>query len=471
MKALKSYLLLALLCLVLYLPGLSSVPIIDRDEPHFAQTSRQMLETGRYWELKFQNEVRHLKPPGIYWLQALSAHSLSDLAKHEVWPYRLPSVFGVLFAVLLLYGFARRLLNESTAFWGAALLAASLLVVVEAHLSLTDGVLLFTVVLMQAALWKLYLEASQAKQSHWVWVLLFWGAMALGVLIKGVSPLFAILTILALVIADRKISWLKNLRIVWGVILLLGISLAWLLPFSWVANTNFLWDMIRLDLAPKLAGGQQSHGQPPGFFLIGSLITLWPNSLLLLGTAFYAWTQRKKIEIRFLLAWILPNYIVLELVSTKLPQYLLPIYPAVMLLMAAALVSQDYLKCRYPKLLRCFYMLWLLVSLALAAILIILPLLLEGSVPWAAYLSAGVITLGGFSAVILLWREKIKAVALILVLTSLFTFPLIFQTIIPSFNRVWLTDRIKAVLLTEKPVISDQHPLLAVDYQEPSLIF
>ena len=70
----RPYLLLALLCLALYLPGLASVPPIDRDESRFAQASHQMLESSDYIRIQFQDEVRAKKPAGIYWLQAASAH-------------------------------------------------------------------------------------------------------------------------------------------------------------------------------------------------------------------------------------------------------------------------------------------------------------------------------------------------------------------------------------------------------------
>ena len=68
----RPYALLALLCLALYLPGISALPVFDRDEARFAQATKQMLETGQYVDIRFQDEVRYKKPVGIYWLQALA---------------------------------------------------------------------------------------------------------------------------------------------------------------------------------------------------------------------------------------------------------------------------------------------------------------------------------------------------------------------------------------------------------------
>ena len=94
LKTLNAYLLLTLLCLALYLPGIFTVPVVDRDEAHFAQATKQMLETGNYFQIRFQDKTRFQKPPGINWLQALSVKVFSSTESTAIWPYRIPSVLG-----------------------------------------------------------------------------------------------------------------------------------------------------------------------------------------------------------------------------------------------------------------------------------------------------------------------------------------------------------------------------------------
>ena len=65
----RSRLLLAV-ALLCFLPGFFSIPPIDRDEARFAQATKQMVESGDYVDIRFQDEVRYKKPVGIYWLQA-----------------------------------------------------------------------------------------------------------------------------------------------------------------------------------------------------------------------------------------------------------------------------------------------------------------------------------------------------------------------------------------------------------------
>ena len=148
----RPYVLLLLLCLGLYLPGLASLPVTDRDEARFAQASRQMLETRDFINIRFQDEARNKKPAGIYWLQAAAVSLFSDAQSAAIWPYRLPSLLAAAAAVLLSFGLGNALVGRKAAFLGAAVLAASVELVVEAHLAKTDAVLLACVVAAQLAL-------------------------------------------------------------------------------------------------------------------------------------------------------------------------------------------------------------------------------------------------------------------------------------------------------------------------------
>src|SRR6058998_781349 len=93
------YALLCVVCLTLYVPGLSAIPPLDRDEARFAQATRQMLETGDFLRIRFQDEARNKKPAGIYWLQAGAVSLLSTPESTAIWPYRLPSLIGATLAV------------------------------------------------------------------------------------------------------------------------------------------------------------------------------------------------------------------------------------------------------------------------------------------------------------------------------------------------------------------------------------
>lgn len=85
---------LALLCLLLFLPGFFTLPATDRDEARFAQASRQMVESGDHVRIRFGEEERNKKPAGIHWLQSASVQLLEATGlgdRSDIWAYRLPT--------------------------------------------------------------------------------------------------------------------------------------------------------------------------------------------------------------------------------------------------------------------------------------------------------------------------------------------------------------------------------------------
>ena len=101
--------LAALLTLIAGLPGLLLLPPLDRDESRFAQATSQMLESGDYVDIRYQDEPRWKKPVGIYWMQAVAVGLTSDVEDREIAPYRIPSLLGAMLAAhslssLILWG-------------------------------------------------------------------------------------------------------------------------------------------------------------------------------------------------------------------------------------------------------------------------------------------------------------------------------------------------------------------------------
>ena len=271
--------LLCFLCLILYMPGLAAIPPLDRDEARFAQATRQMLETGDFVRIRFQDEARNKKPIGIYWLQAAAVAAFSSPRSAAIWPYRLPSALAAAAAVLLTFGFGARLLASRPAGFIAAVLTASALgVVVEGHLAKTDAALLAAVVAGQGALGLLYTAARSARRIGWSLALVFWLAEAAAILLKGPpGPVLALLTAGCLSIADRDIHWLRGLRPLVGVLITAAIVAPWLIAVQNATAGHFISDSLVHDLLPKLVGAQESHGAPPGYYLVLSIVSFWPE--------------------------------------------------------------------------------------------------------------------------------------------------------------------------------------------------
>ena len=75
----RAIVFLVLCGIVLFLPGFFNIPAIDRDEARFAQATKQMVESGDFVDIRFQDDVRYKKPVGIYWLQAAVVETASAL--------------------------------------------------------------------------------------------------------------------------------------------------------------------------------------------------------------------------------------------------------------------------------------------------------------------------------------------------------------------------------------------------------
>ena len=95
---------LIVVALLAFLPGFFQIGPVDRDEARFAQATKQMIETGDYVDIRFQDETRYKKPIGIYWLQAAAVKlaRTAGLAHADttIWLYRIPSLLGAIGAVL-----------------------------------------------------------------------------------------------------------------------------------------------------------------------------------------------------------------------------------------------------------------------------------------------------------------------------------------------------------------------------------
>src|ERR1700722_3428980 len=215
---------LALCGFLFFLPGFFNIPPIDRDEARFAQATKQMVESGDFVDIRFQDEVRYKKPVGIYWLQAAVVETAATLglprAQLRIWLYRVPSLIGAIGAVLLTYWTALAFVTRRAATFAALMICSCVVLSGEARLAKTDAMLLLTVIAAMGALARVYLSWQRGEDpAHppWTWPAIFWTALACGVLLKGpLILMFAGLTVLTLAILDRDAAWLWRLRPVWG---------------------------------------------------------------------------------------------------------------------------------------------------------------------------------------------------------------------------------------------------------------
>ncbi|CAN5184049.1 phospholipid carrier-dependent glycosyltransferase [soil metagenome] len=328
----------ALVALIAGLPGLFAMPPLDRDESRFAQATAQMLETDDMVVIKFQDQPRFKKPVGIHWLQAASVTAFSAAEDRGIWAYRIPSLLGAMLAAAACAWGASALLSPKTGLLAGGILGATILLSTEAFIAKTDAALCGFTTLAMAAVARIYAAHLVGETVNRWTKLAFWIGLAMGVLIKGpVGLMVVMLSIAALWIWDRKAPWLKDLGWGWGLTLAAAIVLPWAMMITVATDGAFWSTAVTGDLAPKLAGGQESHGAMFGSYALAAFLLVFPATLLLPSGLVQGWTHRKEAGIRFAVCWLVPTWLVFEILPTKLVHYTLPAFPALAMLMAASL--------------------------------------------------------------------------------------------------------------------------------------
>ena len=331
-------LLAALVALLAGLPALMLLPPLDRDESRYAQATSQMLETGDYVDIRFQDDPRWKKPVGIYWMQAAAVAVTSSVENRDIAPYRIPSILGAMLAAAACAWAGAAMFGQRAGFLAGAMLGASFLLSTEAGIAKTDAMLCGAVTLAMAGLARIYLASRAGEVPIRPHKLMFWLGLGLSILIKGPIGLVVVVpAMIALSVWDRDARWLKRLGWGWGLPLVALIVGPWAIAITIATDGGFWTEAIGGDLAPKIAGGDEGHGVFPGFYLLIAPLLFFPATLLLPAALSTGWSRRAEPAIRFLICWLVPAWLIFELTPTKLPHYNLPTFGALALLAAAAL--------------------------------------------------------------------------------------------------------------------------------------
>jgi len=465
-------LLAALIAMVAGLPGMFAVPPLDRDESRFAQATAQMLETGDYVSINYQDQPRAKKPVGIHWLQAVAVSAVSDSADRDIWPYRIPSLLGAMLAAAACAWGAAAFFGPRAGLLAGAMFGASFLLSTEAFIAKTDAVQAGAITLALAALGRIYAGSRDGgTPATWRAKLLFWLGMAVAILVKGpVGPLVALLTVLALWASDRRIGWVKTLGWRWGPLLVLAIVGPWAWAITVASDGAFWGAAIGGDLTPKLTGGHERHGGIPGYHLLLSPMLMFPASLLLPAGLVLSWKHRAEPGVRFALCWLIPTWLMFELLPTKLAHYSLPAHGALFWLMAAALREPLGRISRIAGV-------GLLSFASLVFSAISIAALAEygdnSDLTWAV-ISVGLFVTTALVGGVLIFRKAAGTALVAAGAVGVLAHAVFFGQLAPRLEPLWLSERVALALASSglsprEGVVAG--PVEVAGYAEPSLVF
>ena len=471
----KELIVLLLLSVSLFFSSINSLPVLDRDEARYVQSSKQMVESKNYLSIKFQEEYRSKKPIGIYWLQAFSINLLANVSEiknlrygvlnDSIWKYRVISATAVLLCILSLYLLSKNIIGREASFKACLILASSLLVIAEAHIAKTDSILLLLSTIIFITLFK-YFKRIQEKNIFNFFLL--WTSIGLSILIKGpILILLFCISIICICLIENNIVWVKNTKPFLGLLLVILISVPWYFFMPLEEQKNFLQESFFHDFLGKIISTQESHGGFPGFYLIGLFIFFLPFSIFFFPLIKYLKIFLRNKNIIFLLCWLLPCLIIMELVPTKLPHYILPIYPAIAVLMGIMLANDKNNKNLFFTKYSYFgYFIYFFISNGL--LLIILKANeIYGQINISHYL---ILFLFNNLVFIFIFKKQLKSTFYYLIFYSNVFSAILYLLIIPSFTMLW-TSRNIAISLKNNEYMENKSTIATIGYNEPSLVF
>lgn len=446
--------------------GVFTLPPLDRDEARFAQATVQMLESGDFIAIRFQDDERNKKPAGIHWLQAASVSLFSAPEARAIWAYRLPSVLGAVLAAVFTYLAGARAYDDRTGFIAALLLASAPVVAAEATIAKTDAMLLALVCLAQLTLLHVYARQQESRGGGG-FSFLFWVAQGAATLVKGpIAAMIAIATVAGLATARPRFAWLKGLRPIAGAAILAAIVLPWLWAVNEATDGRFVSEAIGRDMLGKIGEAQESHAGPPGYHLALVWLLFWPAAALIPPGLALALKERGDWRARFFLAWLIPAWIVFELAGTKLPHYVMPLYPALAVIAARAALSPDAQRFR-----RTGAVIYAVAGAAAASIIAALTIAYGGGV--SAFAVAGAVAAASLVIAFHFWRGRAARGALgAACLSAVFAW-IVLAGVLPRAEPLDVSRRLSTTLdrLDLHPIRDGAAPVAIAGYNEPSAVF
>src|SRR6266699_1475764 len=333
------YALLFFACVFFHILGTWIVPLIDRDEPRFAEASREMIGRGNYILPYFNNQLRLDKPPLTYWAQIASYHVFGE----NDFAARFPSAIAAALTALSIGVWGRRMGGEKLGWWAAIIFTLSLQTFVHAKAAVAD---IWLVLFMTLAHWAGYEliqrptlnQGAAVSRPPWaIWkspFLVFYLALALGFLAKGPIAWTPLLTVVVVIISTRDWRLLRRFKFAGGILLTVLAVAVWGIPALIQTHGEFFSIGIERHVIGRSLTTMEGHGASS----LGLYVLLLPFYFVTVFVSFFPWSikspwltktlwHRRDRTDDYLFIGTAIIFVIFTLVSTKLPHYTLPAFP------------------------------------------------------------------------------------------------------------------------------------------------
>lgn len=349
----RNLLILIGLAGLLFFFKLGSFSLYDAAETTYGEFVKNMLQMGDWLTLHYNGAVIFDKPPLYYWFVSL----LSLLFGFNEWTMRLPAALSGVLTVAVTYLFGKKMYNEKVGFLAALVVMTAFQFLVQSRIAELDIVL---TLLMTTSLWLFYRRSYLG---------MYW-PLGLAVLIKGLLgvalPAFAIFLFLLI---KKDLSRLKEMKLLPGLLIILIVGTPWYLAEYLIHGQVFLDFAVGFLFLSRFQGAVSGHAGPWYYYFFALLLGFAPWSQFLplgLRQSFKNWKNDPEL---LSLCFILPAFIVFSIAQTKIPNYVLPLYPflAIMVGKLWADLLEDPAKSRKGMLISVFSLLIVVLLLVIGA--------------------------------------------------------------------------------------------------------
>ncbi len=339
-------------CVIFHVIGTWSLPLIDRDEPRFAEASREMIQRSDYVVPYFNNQLRLDKPPLTYWAQIASYRIFGE----NDFGARFPSAIAAALTALVIFAWGRRIGTPGLGWWAAIIFTLSLQTFLHAKAAVADMWLVLFVTLALWAGYELLMHSSpgaaRPTAAPYRWWLAFYLSLAFGFLAKGPIAWIPLLTVGMTIILARDWELARHFKFLRGILLMLAVVAVWGIPALLQTHGEFLAIGIGRHVVRRSLVTMEGHGASS----LGMYLLLLPFYFVTVFVSFFPWSiklpwlirrlwRNKKTRVdapgyrgvlidKYLLTGIGIIFVIFTLISTKLPHYTLPAFPLLALLLA-----------------------------------------------------------------------------------------------------------------------------------------
>ncbi|NQU18230.1 MAG: glycosyltransferase family 39 protein [Candidatus Saganbacteria bacterium] len=425
----KNIIILILVSLFLFTFGLGFFSLWQTDEVIYTQLAKEIIQTGDWLTLHLNGSPWFIHPPLFMWLTAATGaiFGFSNFIA-RIWC----AIFGII-GVITTYYFGKLLFNEKTGFFSGLILATTFQYMLQARFAIFDIPL---IVLMLLAVY-FFFVAYKGTQKNYYW--LFYVFIGLAMLMKG--PIGILLPVLVLLIFLFVSGDLPRVcgechPIVWAFIAIV-LGGWWYLAEYLIHGQVFFDRVIGYYTLNRFTGIVETHTGPFYYYIPIILLGLLPWTAFVFEGLINLWQNRKAKECFFILLWLGIGFVFFSAANTKLPGYIMSLYPYLAL-------SIGYLIASKKKLDNSFIV---LAFISLLLILLVFPLtnaaLLKDNAGLGLALIPMVLVMGigGIAATLVYFVTKKTPSALYLLVISMLLFLFIMAAytspIVETFKPGW----------------------------------